>query len=277
MLAARGNRREVLGKILVVGAQVAAGGEAPGRGLRPREDGLRHLPQDDREEPFVLGGARHLRLPRRRRYAATQCYVAMGTLHALYKPVPGKFKDYIAIPKVNGYQSLHTTLIGPYGTPVEFQIRTQEMHHVAESGVAAHWLYKDDDSDLSELQSRTHQWLQSLLEIQRQTGDSSEFLEHIKVDLFPDKVYVFTPKGKIVSLPRGATPVDFAYGIHTDVGNKMRRRAHQRRDSAAAHAAAQRRHGRDRHRARRRDPIRRGCRSCAPARHARKSATSCAR
>jgi RelA/SpoT family (p)ppGpp synthetase len=150
----------------------------------------------------------------------SECYIALGALHALYKPVPGKFKDYIAIPKVNGYQSLHTTLIGPYGTPVEFQIRTREMHHVAESGVAAHWLYKDDDSDLSELQSRTHQWLQSLLEIQRHTGDSTEFLEHIKVDLFPDKVYVFTPRGKIVSLPRGATSVDFAYGIHTDVGNK---------------------------------------------------------
>ena len=149
-----------------------------------------------------------------------ECYLTLGALHALFKPVPGKFKDYIAIPKVNGYQSLHTTLIGPYGTPVEFQIRTKDMHHVAESGVAAHWLYKDDDSDLSELQSRTHQWLQSLLEIQRQTGDSSEFLEHIKVDLFPDKVYVFTPKGRIVSLPRGATVVDFAYSIHTDVGNK---------------------------------------------------------
>jgi len=149
-----------------------------------------------------------------------ECYLTLGALHSLFKPVPGKFKDYIAIPKVNGYQSLHTTLIGPYGTPVEFQIRTKDMHHVAESGVAAHWLYKDDDSDLSELQSRTHQWLQSLLEIQRQTGDSSEFLEHIKVDLFPDKVYVFTPKGRIVSLPRGATVVDFAYSIHTDVGNK---------------------------------------------------------
>ena len=103
---------------------------------------------------------------------------------------------------------------------MEFQIRTKDMHHVAETGVAAHWLYKDDDSDLSELQSRTHQWLQSLLEIQRQTGDSSEFLEHIKVDLFPDKVYIFTPKGRIVALPRDATPVDFAYSIHTDVGNK---------------------------------------------------------
>jgi GTP diphosphokinase / guanosine-3',5'-bis(diphosphate) 3'-diphosphatase len=115
---------------------------------------------------------------------------------------------------------LHTTLIGPYGTPVEFQIRTQEMNHVAESGVAAHWMYKEDATSLSELQSRTHAWLQSLLEIQNQTGDSTELMENIKVDLFPDKVYVFTPRGKIVSLPRGATPVDFAYNIHTDVGNK---------------------------------------------------------
>jgi GTP pyrophosphokinase len=121
---------------------------------------------------------------------------------------------------MNGYQSLHTTLLGPFGTPVEFQIRTQEMHRVAEAGVAAHWLYKTDDTSLTELQSRTHQWLQSLLEIQQQTGDSVEMMENIKVDLFPDKVYVFTPKGKIVSLPRGATPVDFAYSIHTDVGNR---------------------------------------------------------
>jgi GTP pyrophosphokinase len=149
-----------------------------------------------------------------------ECYVALGVLHALYKPVPGRFKDYIAIPKVNGYQSLHTTLIGPYGTPVEFQIRTHEMNHVAESGVAAHWLYKEDVASLTDLQSRTHAWLQSLLEIQHQTGDSTELMENIKVDLFPDKVYVFTPRGKIVSMPRGATPVDFAYSIHTDVGNK---------------------------------------------------------
>jgi GTP pyrophosphokinase len=134
--------------------------------------------------------------------------------------VPGKFKDYIAIPKVNGYQSLHTTLIGPFGQPVEFQLRTREMNRVAESGVAAHWLYKEDEQSASEMQSRTHQWLQSLIELQQQTGDSAEFLENIKVDLFPDKVYIFTPKGKIVSLPRGSTAVDFAYSIHSDVGNK---------------------------------------------------------
>lgn len=147
-------------------------------------------------------------------------YYALGTLHALYKPMPGKFKDYIAIPKSNGYQSLHTTLIGPYGTPVEFQIRTEDMHHVAESGVAAHWLYKNEGGSLTDLQQRTHAWLQSLLDIQKQTGDSAEFLEHVKIDLFPDSVYVFTPKSRIIALPRGATALDFAYTIHTDIGDQ---------------------------------------------------------
>jgi GTP pyrophosphokinase len=114
-----------------------------------------------------------------------QCYLALGALHSTFKPVPGRFKDYIAIPKVNGYQSLHTTLVGPFGTPVEFQIRTREMQRIAESGVAAHWLYKAERESFSELQKRTHQWLQSLLDIQHQTGDSLEFIEHVKVDLFP--------------------------------------------------------------------------------------------
>src|SRR3954463_14287761 len=148
------------------------------------------------------------------------CYLALGALHALYKPIPGKFKDYIAIPKANGYQSIHTDLIGPYGVPVEVQIRTDQMHRLAESGVASHWIYKDDSEKLSELQKQTHRWLQSLLEIQNQSGDPHEFLEHVKVDLFPDEVYVFTPKGKILSLPRGATAVDFAYAVHTDIGNR---------------------------------------------------------
>jgi RelA/SpoT family (p)ppGpp synthetase len=148
------------------------------------------------------------------------CYAALGALHALYKPIPGKFKDYIAIPKGNGYQSIHTDLIGPYGVPVEVQIRTEQMHRLAESGVASHWIYKDDTDKLSELQKQTHQWLQSLLEIQHQSGDPHEFLEHVKVDLFPDEVYVFTPKGKILSLPRSATAVDFAYAVHTDIGNR---------------------------------------------------------
>ncbi|MFL6564337.1 MAG: RelA/SpoT family protein [Burkholderiales bacterium] len=148
------------------------------------------------------------------------CYLALGALHALYKPIPGKFKDYIAIPKANGYQSIHTDLIGPHGVPVEVQMRTEQMHRLAESGVASHWMYKDDSDRLSELQKQTHQWLQSLLEIQHQSGDPQEFLEHVKVDLFPDEVYVFTPKGKILSLPRGATAVDFAYAVHTDIGNR---------------------------------------------------------
>jgi RelA/SpoT family (p)ppGpp synthetase len=148
------------------------------------------------------------------------CYLALGALHALYKPIPGKFKDYIAIPKGNGYQSIHTDLIGPYGVPVEVQVRTEQMHRLAESGVASHWMYKDDSDRLSELQKQTHRWLQSLLEIQHQSGDPQEFLEHVKVDLFPDEVYVFTPKGRILSLPRGATAVDFAYAVHTDIGNR---------------------------------------------------------
>jgi RelA/SpoT family (p)ppGpp synthetase len=148
------------------------------------------------------------------------CYLALGALHGLYKPIPGKFKDYIAIPKANGYQSIHTDLIGPYGVPVEVQLRTEQMHRLAESGVASHWLYKDETDKLSDLQKQTHRWLQSLLEIQQQSGDPQEFLEHVKVDLFPDEVYVFTPKGRILSLPRGATAVDFAYAVHTDIGNR---------------------------------------------------------
>jgi RelA/SpoT family (p)ppGpp synthetase len=149
-----------------------------------------------------------------------QCYLTLGALHGLYKPVPGKFKDYIAIPKSNGYQSLHTTLIGPFGMPIEVQIRTSDMNRIAETGVASHWLYKDDFNELTEVQARTAKWLQSLLEIQSATGDSAEFLEHVKVDLFPDDIYVFTPKGRILPLPRGASPVDFAYAVHTDIGNR---------------------------------------------------------
>ncbi|HUL96007.1 MAG TPA: bifunctional (p)ppGpp synthetase/guanosine-3',5'-bis(diphosphate) 3'-pyrophosphohydrolase [Usitatibacter sp.] len=147
------------------------------------------------------------------------CYLAMGALHTLYKPIPGKFKDYIAIPKANGYQSLHTTLFGPFGMPIEIQIRTLDMHKVAEAGVASHWIYKTTESDSKDVQLKTHQWLQSLLEIQSESGDALEFLEHIKVDLFPDEVYVFSPKGKIFALPKGATPIDFAYAVHTEVGN----------------------------------------------------------
>ncbi len=147
------------------------------------------------------------------------CYTALGVLHGLYKPIPGKFKDYIAIGKANGYQSLHTTLFGPFGAPIEVQVRSRDMHHIAESGVASHWMYKSAGGDLSAAQQQTHKWLQGLLDIQADSRDSTEFLEHIKVDLFPDAVYVFTPKGKIMSLPRGATAIDFAYAVHTTIGN----------------------------------------------------------
>ena len=147
------------------------------------------------------------------------CYLTLGSLHNLYKPIPGKFKDYIAISKVNGYQSLHTTLFGPFGTPIEVQIRSHAMHDIAQAGVAAHWLYKTTDANLTQLQQQTHQWLQRLVEIQTESDDSHEFLEHFKVDLFPDEVYVFTPKGNILALPKGSTAVDFAYAVHTDVGN----------------------------------------------------------
>ena len=148
------------------------------------------------------------------------CYSALGTLHQLYKPVPGRFKDHIAIAKLNGYQSLHTTLVGPAGVNVEFQLRTESMHMVAESGVAAHWLYKAKNLDAGGSERLGNQWLQSLLDIQRETGDAAEFWDHVKVDLFPDAVYVFTPRSQILSLPRGATVVDFAYAIHSNVGDR---------------------------------------------------------
>ena len=148
------------------------------------------------------------------------CYTALGVLHQLYKPLPGKFRDYIAIPKMNGYQSLHTTLVGPFGTNIEFQLRTATMDVVAESGVAAHWLYKASDPDSPASQDLNAQWLQSLLDIQQETHDAAEFWDHVKIDLFPDAVYVFTPKSKIMAMPRGATVVDFAYAIHSDVGHR---------------------------------------------------------
>ena len=154
--------------------------------------------------------------------ALPECYLALGVLHQLYKPLPGRFKDYIAIPKANGYQSLHTTLVSPLGTAIEFQIRTEPMHAVAEKGIAAHWMYKtkkSGPSNAQEAQRLGALWLQSLIDIQDETRDATEFLEHVKIDLFPDAVYVFTPKSKILALPRGATPVDFAYAIHSDVGD----------------------------------------------------------
>ncbi len=216
---ARGNRREVVGKI---------------------QDAVRQRLEENHINAQVQGREKHLygiyQKMQTKGLAFSQvldiygfrvlvddmpaCYLALGMLHGLYKPIPGKFKDYIAIPKANGYQSLHTTLFGPFGTPIEVQIRTVEMHRIAEAGVASHWLYKTVQSSINELHQKTHQWLHSLLESLSQSGDSVEFLEHLKVDLFPDEVYVFTPKGKILALPRGATAVDFAYSVHTDIGNR---------------------------------------------------------
>ena len=147
------------------------------------------------------------------------CYRALGCVHNLFKPIPGRFKDYIALPKANGYQSLHTILIGPYGVPIEIQIRTHEMHRISESGIAAHWLYKSDNDKSEHIKARANEWLRDLLELQKSAGDSLEFIDNLKVDLFPQEVFVFTPKGKIIKLPRGATVVDFAYLVHTDVGN----------------------------------------------------------
>lgn len=219
IMAARGNRKEVIGKI--------------------QESIKEHL-HEMKIEAEVTGREKHLYSIYRKMLDKTgnfsqvhdiygfrvivkdmpTCYLSLGALHGLFKPIPGRFKDYIAIPKANGYQSLHTTLFGPFGTPIEVQIRSREMHNVAEAGVAAHWLYKTTDAHLTALQQQTHQWLQRLMEIQSESTDSLEFLEHFKVDLFPDEVYVFTPKGKIMALPKRATAVDFAYAVHTDIGNR---------------------------------------------------------
>ena len=219
VLAARGNRKEVVGKIL---------------------DAVKERMADMKIEADVSGREKHLYSIYKKMTGKTigfsqifdiygfrlivndlpACYSALGVLHGLYKPIPGKFKDYIAIPKANGYQSLHTTLFGPFGTPIEIQIRSQEMHNIADAGVAAHWLYKTTDAHFTAMQQQTHQWLQRLLDIQSESADSLEFLEHLKVDLFPDEVYVFTPKGKILALSKGATAVDFAYAVHTDIGNR---------------------------------------------------------
>lgn len=147
------------------------------------------------------------------------CYRVLGVLHNLYKPLTARFKDYIAIPKGNGYQSLHTTLFGPYGVPIEVQIRTEEIHRMAEYGISAHWLYKTEKTVFGDAQQRAKEWLKSVLEMHKSSKNSLEFIENVKIDLFPDEVYVFTPKGTILELPTGATPVDFAYAIHSDIGN----------------------------------------------------------
>jgi len=216
--SARGNRREGVGKLLEAIEQRLPACQIKAE-VMGREKHLYGIYRKMRDKHLSFSQVLDIYGFRIIVADVPTCYLALGALHGLFKPVPGKFKDYIAIPKANGYQSLHTTLIGPYGMPVELQIRTREMHHVAESGVASHWLYKDEEA-LGELQRTTHQWLQSLIDLQTATPDSAEFLEHVKVDLFPGEVYVFTPAGKILSLRRGATAVDFAYAVHTDIGNR---------------------------------------------------------
>ena len=215
---ARGNRREVVGKILDAIRQRLGEFNIPAD-ITGREKNIYSIYKKMQSKSLAFAEVLDIYGFRVLVDDFASCYVALGALHGLYKPIPGKFKDYIAIPKVNGYQSLHTTLFGPFGTPIEVQIRTHEMHKIADAGVASHWLYKSGHMSIRNLHKKTHQWLQELLESLSQSSDSSEFLEHLKVDLFPDEVYVFTPKGKILSLPRGATAVDFAYSVHTDIGN----------------------------------------------------------
>jgi guanosine-3',5'-bis(diphosphate) 3'-pyrophosphohydrolase len=213
-----GNRRELMGQIESAISQ------------RLREDGLQARIVSRIKTPYSI--YRKMR-SERKSFAevmdvygvrvivgsVSQCYQALGPVHALYKPLDHRFKDYIAIPKANGYQSLHTVLFGPTGAPLEVQIRTEEMDIVAERGVAAHWVYKTEASPANSAQMRAREWLQGLLDSQRRAGSSIEFLENVKIDLFPDEVYVFTPKGKILALPRNACAIDFAYAVHTDVGD----------------------------------------------------------
>jgi len=217
--SARGNRREVVGKVMEAIKRKLKDSKVEVQ-VHGREKHLYSIYRKMREKHLTFAQVTDVFAFRIIVKDVPSCYLSLGALHSLYKPIPGKFKDYIAIPKANGYQSLHTTLFGPFGSPIEIQIRTQEMHKIAEAGVASHWLYRSSGASLTELQQKTHQWLQSLIEMQSEAGDSVEFLEHLKVDLFPDEVYVFTPKGQIMALPRGATAVDFAYTVHTDIGNR---------------------------------------------------------
>lgn len=216
---ARGNRREVVSKILESIRQRLDENHIKAE-VRGREKHLFGIYQKMQSKSLAFSQVLDIYGFRVLVDDVPSCYLALGVLHSLYKPFPGRFKDYIAIPKANGYQSLHTALFGPFGTPIEVQIRTHQMNELAESGVASHWLYKSSETQINDLHQKTHQWLQSLLESLAQSGDSVEFLEHLKIDLFPDEVYVFSPKGKIYALPRGATTVDFAYSVHTDIGNR---------------------------------------------------------
>ena len=216
---ARGHRKEVIDKIRNALRRRLRQEKIPAQ-IYGREKHLYGIYQKMRENHLSFNDVYDVYAFRIIVDSVNTCYQVVGTVHNLYRPVPGKFKDYIAIPKANGYQSLHTVLFGPFGVPIEIQIRTHEMNDVAEDGIAAHWLYKSDSrGDRSGAHKRAREWLQSIIEMQQTAGNPEEFLENVKVDLFPDAVYAFTPKGRIIELPRGATAVDFAYAIHTNLGN----------------------------------------------------------
>lgn len=217
--AARNNRRNVVGKILQAFSQQLTGHNIEAL-IRGREKNIYSIYKKMQEKHLSFSEVLDIFGFRVIVNSIPACYLALGALHNLYKPIPGKFKDYIAIPKSNGYQSLHTTLFGPYGTPIEVQIRTYQMNAIAEDGVASHWMYKNNASGMNEATKRTHQWLQDVLDVQAHSENAVEFLEHVKIDLFPDEVYVFTPKGKILVLPLGSTPIDLAYAVHTDIGHQ---------------------------------------------------------
>lgn len=218
---ARGNRKEILSVIDKSLVEVLSKEGMPPFQLWGREKHLYSIYKKMRNKRIPFSEIMDVYAFRILVDSIDSCYRVLGAVHNLYKPVPERFKDYIAIPKANGYQSLHTTLFGPYGVPIEIQIRTEEMNSMAESGIASHWLYKAGGSVtiVNKAHVRAQEWLKNLLEMQQSTGNSLEFIENVKIDLFPDEVYVFTPKGNILELPHGASVVDFAYAIHTDIGN----------------------------------------------------------
>ena len=224
---ARGHRKEVISKIRTALKRKMRQEKIPGQ-IFGREKHLHGIYKKMRDQNLSFSDVYDVYAFRIIVDDVDTCYRTVGTIHNLYKPVPGKFKDYIAIPKTNGYQSLHTALFGPYGVPIEIQIRTKEMNDVAEVGIAAHWLYKTGNTskninqvnkDQSGAQQRAREWLRNIVEMNKTAGNPEEFFENVKIDLFPDEVYIFTPKGKIMELPSGSTAIDFAYAIHTDIGN----------------------------------------------------------